>query len=171
MRKRNSALILLGLGIGAAIAVIALKKYTRVFEIAEEAIKDKKIQKKAKAFGKELHKVTDEVSEEIAEKAEKVLKNVRKELTKTVGTVVVPKKGRTILKKVKSKVTKSPNKAVISRSEQILSIMKKGSEYTQLQISELSGIPYRTIRREIAALLKAKKIHESGYGKGKRFRK
>jgi|GEM_PF-3145463 len=165
MGKRNSALILLGLGIGAAIAVIALKKYTRVFEIAEEAVKDKKIQKKAKAFGNELRKVTEEVSEEIAEITEKVIGNVKKEVVKGVSKVLVPKKVKTLKRRLKLKNIKQ------SRSQQILAIMKKNIEYTQLQVSELSGIPYRTVRREIAVLSKSKQIQESGYGKGKRFRK
>ena len=54
-------------------------------------------------------------------------------------------------------------------AEKLLEVMKKGQEYSQVQLGKVSKIPYRSVRRYIDSLIKQKKVEAKGYGKGKRF--
>lgn len=86
----------------------------------------------------------------------------------------------TIIRQVKKKVTKkraplkksNPTKtATPSSHAKLLSVMKKGTQYTQVELQSISKIPYRSVRRYVESLVSAGKISETGYGKGKRFTK
>jgi predicted HTH transcriptional regulator len=75
--------------------------------------------------------------------------------------------------KSSGKVKKLSSLAVakLGNAKKLLEFMKKGKEYTQVMLEEISKIPYRSVRRYIEALLKQGKIIASGYGKGKHFRR
>lgn len=57
------------------------------------------------------------------------------------------------------------------KAHALLKIMKAGKSYTQVELQELSSIPYRSVRRYIDALVKDQKITAVGYGKGRKFSK
>ncbi len=57
------------------------------------------------------------------------------------------------------------------KAHALLKIMKTGQTYTQVELQELSDIPYRSVRRYIDALVKDQKIKAKGYGKGRKFSK
>ncbi|MCC7303973.1 hypothetical protein IT418_00970 [bacterium] len=70
---------------------------------------------------------------------------------------------RTVKKKSKLVVAKLGN------AKKLLSVMKKGKEYTQVMLVSVSKISYRSVRRYIETLVQQGKIVTRGYGKGKKF--
>lgn len=97
-----------------------------------------------------------------------------------------PFHGITQTKKISAKetvvnkiVVKKPNGRKVSvlavaklgNAKKLLEFMKKGAEYTQVMLENLSKIPYRSVRRYIDVLTKQGKIIATGYGKGKKFTK
>jgi hypothetical protein len=53
----------------------------------------------------------------------------------------------------------------------LLASMKRGQSYTQVELVDKSGIPYRSVRRYVELLAKEGKLRSMGYGKGKKFTK
>lgn len=88
-----------------------------------------------------------------------------------------PIKGIVMRKSRKRQAEKAPVKrksatlvAVRSgNATKLLAVMKKGHEYSQVELGKVSKIPYRSVRRYIDLLIKSKKVQAQGYGKGKRF--
>lgn len=83
-----------------------------------------------------------------------------------------PKKVK-VTKKSRKSVAKMKASSLIvmknGNASKLLSSMKKGEGYTQIQLVEKSGIPYRSVRRYVEYLHKQGKVRMSGYGKGKKF--
>lgn len=76
----------------------------------------------------------------------------------------------------KKKQSKSRKESKLAKTKQgnalrLLKYFKPGVMYSQVELVDKSGIPYRTIRRYTEFLLQQKKIMASGYGKGKKFQK
>lgn len=89
------------------------------------------------------------------------------ELVKKFKKLGVPKKR--VVKKIKRHtllVEKKQNKSLF-----LWRLMKPGRGYTQIELQEISHVPYRSVRRYVESLLVAKKIKAVGYGKGRRFSK
>lgn len=95
-------------------------------------------------------------------KAKKVVPKSAKEIRTTTKSLRRASSGRRQSKLVKEKLKKS---------DELLKKLRRGREYTQVEIQELSKIPYRSVRRYVDELLTQGKLEANGYGKGKRFKK
>lgn len=91
-------------------------------------------------------------------------KKVKKQKSKKIVTTL---KKRIVASRKKSKLAV----AKLGNAKKLLSFMKKGKEYTQVMLEEVSKIPYRSVRRYIEVLEDQGRIIASGYGKGKKFLK
>lgn len=97
----------------------------------------------------------------------KVVADAEDRLVDEIMKVALPKRTRK-----SKKVTKKTSVAVKqkkSKTGSLLSKMKKGSAYTQVELAELANIPYRSVRRYVESLVAEKKLETLGYGKGKKF--
>lgn len=77
-------------------------------------------------------------------------------------------------KKKNTSIAKRKSKAVVAKlgnAKNLLAMMKKGKEYSQIMLENISNISYRSVRRYIDVLVKQGKVTAKGYGKGKKFMK
>jgi len=76
-------------------------------------------------------------------------------------------------KKVAKKVVKrnTSKRAIVKggNASKLLKVMKRGQEYSQVELEKMSKIPYRSVRRYVESLVGQQKVMAEGYGKGKRF--
>lgn len=74
-----------------------------------------------------------------------------------------------IIHETPAKKSSSLVKQKHDKAQALLKLMKAGKAYTQVELQELSNIPYRSVRRYIEALIRDQKITAEGYGKGRKF--
>lgn len=194
-KKSSFSLAIVGAGIGVAVAIYVLKKYTKVLDPIVDAIQDQKINKKLSDLSKEakvsyekvaaeVQKILSEESKQVSKTGKKVVKTAKKlekraekEVSKKVKATkraavstmnkVVAAEKKTVKKA--SKVVKKVASELSEKAAQILKSMEAAREYTQTELATVSQIPYRTVRRYVEDLVKSGKVAEKGYGKGKRF--
>jgi vacuolar-type H+-ATPase subunit I/STV1 len=193
-RRTNLPLLLLGLGLGATVAVYVLKKYTNVLEVANDrfrkAIKGTEFEDFIEEGEKRFARLEREVKSYVSDNSKRFTQSVKR-ATKQAGKKLSPlvKDARKVaaqaedtLENVADSVTKaikkrSPKKvkksiaAITAKATEVLAVMTKNKQYTQKELADLTSIPYRSIRRYVEELIGSKKVSENGYGKGKRFMK
>ncbi len=103
-------------------------------------------------FKLEETKVTDKTAER---------KSGRRTAKKNAAKTASSRKGRRPRKSENSKAT-----VALRRAKQLLRFMRKGKQYTQQQLAEASGIPYRTVRRYVRILEKNGLVGTSGKARG-----
>ncbi len=102
---------------------------------------------------------------------------------KVTNKTAEPKSGRRAVRKNAVKAANSrrgrmgrkpkDSKAGVAlrRAKQLLKFIRKGKQYTQQQLAEASGIPYRTVRRYIKILAENGLVGTSGKARGFRVYK
>jgi hypothetical protein len=99
----------------------------------------------------------------------KVVADAEDRLVEEVMRVALPKRIKP--KSKKGKKVSVLTKQKLGKAGEVLRKMKAGNSYTQIELEQLTKIPYRSIRRYVEVLHKEGKIITEGYGKGKKFSK
>jgi hypothetical protein len=109
------------------------------------------------------NKYVAEAEDQLVERVLAIARKSRIAPAKSVAKKIKPKKS------VKSKKADAHAVAKKGKEQLLAKKMKKGVSYSQIELAEMSGIPYRSVRRYVEELVAQGKVSASGYGKGKTF--